>query len=147
MKPFSQTFRVRWADMDPNGHMRHSAYNDYAAQVRLAYFYECGIDFQFLEKNRCGPVLFREDTRFLKEVRLNEVVTVDLWLAALSRDGGRWKMVHFMEKESGLPAARITVEGAWIDLVTRKLITPPAQILAMVGGIAKTEDFQEVVAK
>ena len=37
------TDRLRWSDLDPNGHVRHSVYYDWAATVRLAY----------LEQQRC----------------------------------------------------------------------------------------------
>ncbi len=147
MKPFSQTFQVRWADLDPNRHMRHTAFNDYATQVRTRFFYENGIDIDFFEENHCGVVLFREETLFFKEVGQNEDITIDMELAAISKDGGRFKIVQQVYKKNGQPAAQITVEGAWFDLVTRKLIQPPAQALAMVNRLVKTDDFQEVVTK
>lgn len=37
-KEFYKEFQVIWADMDPNRHMRHTAYNDYAAQLRVSFF-------------------------------------------------------------------------------------------------------------
>lgn len=147
MKPFSQTFQVRWADLDPNRHMRHTAFNDYTTQVRARFFYEKGIDTDFFEENHCGVVLFREETLFFKEVGQNEDITIDIKLAALSKESGRFKIVHQVFKKSGQPAAQITVEGAWFDLITRKLIQPPAQVLTMVNSLVKTADFQEIAAK
>ena len=35
---FKVSFNTKWADFDPNRHMRHTAYNDYAAEVRVRYF-------------------------------------------------------------------------------------------------------------
>ena len=147
MQPFSQTFQVRWADLDPNRHMRHTAFNDYATQVRTRFFYENGIDTDFFEVNHCGVVLFREETLFFKEVGQNEEITIDMKLAALSKQDGRWKIVQHVFKKNGQPAAQITVEGAWFDLITRKLIVPPAKVLKMVNRLAKTDDFQEIAAK
>lgn len=147
MKPFSQTFQVRWADLDPNRHMRHTAFNDYATQVRTRFFYENGIDTDFFEENHCGVVLFREETLFFKEVGQNEDITIDMKLAALSKEGGRFKIMQQVSKNGGQPAAQITVEGAWFDLVTRKLIQPPVKALTMVNRLTKTDDFQEIAAK
>jgi acyl-CoA thioester hydrolase len=147
MKPFSQTYQVRWADLDPNRHMRHSAFNDYATQVRTRFFYENGIDTEFFTKNQCGVVLFREETLYFKEVAQNEEITIDMKLAALSKDGDRWKIVQHVYKTSGQPAAKITVEGAWFDLVTRKLIKPPAKLLGMVNRLTKTDDFEKIQTK
>ncbi len=147
MKPFSQTYQVRWADLDPNRHMRHTAFNDYATQVRTRFFYENGIGADFIEENHCGLVLFREETLFFKEVGQNEDITIDMKLAALSKEGGRWKIVQHVFKKSGQTAAKITIEGAWFDLITRKLIKPPAKVLVTVNRLAKTDDFQEIPAK
>ena len=70
MSEVTYTFRVRWADLDPNGHMRHTAYNDYCAQARLMYFEDISMPFDKLIKMGVGPILFREDTRFFKETFL-----------------------------------------------------------------------------
>ena len=35
---FKVTFITKWSDFDPNKHMRHTAYNEYAAEVRIRYF-------------------------------------------------------------------------------------------------------------
>lgn len=147
MNPFSQAFQVRWADLDPNRHMRHTAFNDYATQVRTRFFYENGIDIDFFEENHCGVVLFREETLFFKEVGQNEDITIDMKLAALSKEGDRFKIVQHVYKKNGQPAAQITVEGAWFDLITRKLIIPPVKVLTMVNRLAKTDDYQEIPAK
>ena len=37
---FIVKFATKWSDFDPNNHMRHTAYNDYAAEVRIRYFAE-----------------------------------------------------------------------------------------------------------
>jgi acyl-CoA thioester hydrolase len=40
---FQITFNTKWSDFDPNRHMRHTAYNDYAAEVRVRFVFETGI--------------------------------------------------------------------------------------------------------
>ena len=42
--PHSQTYTVRWAELDPNGHMRHSAYADFAADQRVHWLTGAGYD-------------------------------------------------------------------------------------------------------
>ena len=43
MESFEQNITVRWSDLDPNGHVRHSVYYDYGAQARIAYMQKQGI--------------------------------------------------------------------------------------------------------
>ena len=39
---YTLEFNTKWADFDANRHMRHTAYNDYAAEVRIRYFAYAG---------------------------------------------------------------------------------------------------------
>ena len=147
MSKYIRTYETLWADMDPNRHMRHTAYNDYAAQVRVAFMAEHSMGLDTMEKLHIGPVLFREETKFLKEVRMGEIIKVDMCLAGMSKDGERWKMVHHVFKQNEKIAAIITVDGAWIDMHTRKLTSPPEEMLKYFEELDKTEDYLEIVKR
>ncbi|OWP62552.1 thioesterase [Hymenobacter amundsenii] len=147
MSAFERTYTARWADMDPNGHMRHSAYTDYAAQHRIELLAAGGFTLGYFAKAGLGPILFREDTRFLKEFHINEIVRVTGELAGLSPDGARWNIVHTLYKPDGRVAATVSVEGAWLDLRTRKLTTPPSEIMDLMGQLPHHESYQELVVK
>ena len=131
-----QTYTVRWAELDPNGHMRHSAYADFAADHRVAWLAALGYDLRKFAELRLGPILFREETKFLKEVRGGEKIRVDGRIARSTDNAARWTIEHFIYKENGQLAATVTVDGAWLDLVHRKLTAPPADLAAAmkVGG-------------
>jgi acyl-CoA thioester hydrolase len=124
------TYRTRWAEMDPNGHMRHSAYADFAADQRVVLLAKWGFDVAHFAQLRLGPILFREETKYLKEVNIGEEIKVDGKLAAVTEDGSRWTIVHTIYKADGRVAATVTVDGAWIDLDLRKLTIPPAEMVA-----------------
>lgn len=141
---FDMTFRTRWADMDPNGHMRHSAYNDYAAHVRVSLFAHHGVSMQDLNQMRVGPVLFREETRFLKEFHLDDEFTVNCKIAAARPNGKIWMIRHEFFNHAGETAAIITVEGAWIDLDKRRVVSPPDVLKNIMNDLPKTDDFKEL---
>ena len=122
------TYRTRWADMDPNGHMRHSAYADYAADQRLVLLAAWGYDIKEFARLRLGPVLFREETTFLKEVSIGEEIRVNSRLRTVNDDGTRWSITHTIYKADGRVAATVAVDGAWLDLDRRKLTTPPTEL-------------------
>ena len=122
------TYRTRWADMDPNGHMRHSAYADYAADQRLVLLAERGYDIKEFARLRLGPILFREETTFLKEIHIGEEIRVNSRLRSVSDDGTRWSITHIIYKADGRVAATVAVDGAWLDLDRRKLTTPPTEL-------------------
>ena len=44
-------------------------------------------------------------------------------------------------------AVEINVFIAWIDLVKRKLITPPISAIKMLAILDRTDDFEEILLK
>ena len=121
--------------MDANGHMRHSAYADFAADQRVVFLARHGFDLKRFAQLRIGPILFREETKFLKEIHIGEQIRVAGTLAHVSDDGSRWTILHTIYKEDGREAATITVDGAWLDLDRRKLTVPPAELVAAMRSL------------
>ena len=89
-----------------------------------------------------GPVLFREETKFIKEVHINEVITVTLEVQKIRKDGTKWTIIHNIYKESGELACRIIADGSWLDLERRKVAVPPNQLAEMLSNAPRTEDFR-----
>lgn len=139
---YSKTYEIIWANIDANRHLRHTAYNDYAAQVRVSFFKDFGFSVEKLARLMIGPILFSEHTKFMREVGMNDSITVDIRVASMRKDASRWKIVHQVFRSDGILSAVITVEGAWMDLNTRKLTIPPPEILGMIDSMPKTEDFE-----
>ncbi|MBS3993375.1 MAG: thioesterase family protein [Bacteroidetes bacterium] len=141
------TFTTKWADFDPNKHMRHSAYNDYAAEARIRFFGQHSIDMRFFSANQLGPILFKEETTFLREIYSGEDIKVSVELQGVSTKGERWKIRHKIIKANGDTAAQIEVYGAWISYETRKLTTPPTTIMQLFNAIDKTDDYKPIPLK
>lgn len=137
---------LRWADLDPNGHVRHSVYYDWGAMVRITFLHGRGVGLDWMAANGVGPVLFREEARFLKELRLGDPVKMDLQLSAAAEDGRKWRMRHRLFRGED-PAATVEVEGAWLDLRARKIVAPPADLIRAVAGLAHSEDFVVLPSK
>ncbi|MEE9349337.1 MAG: acyl-CoA thioesterase [Flavobacteriaceae bacterium] len=144
---YSIKFHTRWSDFDANKHLRHTAYNDYAAEARLRLLTENGFGIDIMEQHNIGPILFSENTVFRKEVRLGEDISIELFLEAASKKGERFKLKSLIFNEKGELVAVISVYLAWIDLKKRKLTTPPNTILKVLDNINKTDDFEELILK
>lgn len=135
-------FNTKWADFDANRHMRHTAYNDYAAEVRIRYFAYAGFPVDTIAADGIGPILFTENTSFRKEIHLGETITTNARLLGLSEDKSRWKIRHEVFNQAGKLAATIEVYGAWIDLHKRKLAVLPEKYDTLMNKMEKTEDFE-----
>lgn len=144
---YSISFKTKWADFDANKHMRHTAYNDYAAECRISFFRKHGLSADFFEAQNFGPILFEENTSFRHEIKMGESLTIDLRLTATSKNAERFKMIHRIYKEDGILAAEINVYIAWIDLKKRKLTIPPKDAITMLNNLDKTQNFEEIHLK
>ena len=142
---FQVTFATKWSDFDPNRHMRHTAYNEYAAEVRVRYFAAQKFSIEEFTKHNIGPILFTEETSFRKEIHLGEDISVNIKISGLSKNNERWKIVHEVFNEAGKLSAVIKVYGAWIDLSKRMLTTPPEVAQHLFDTAEQSEDFEKII--
>ena len=138
---FEKTLYAGWGDMDFNSHMRNTAYLDKSADVRMMFFSEAGFTMGEFVKRGIGPVIFRDEIQYFKEVRLLQSLRVTLAIAGLADDGGRWFMRNEFHRDGTL-VARVTSEGGWLDLGARRLMAPPPELLAALRSLPRTDDFQ-----
>lgn len=141
MASFVKTVQIRWSDLDANAHLRHSVYYDWGAYCRIAFLLEQGLSATRMQELNIGPVLFREECTFRREIRQEDAVTIDVELAGARRDFSRFSMRHTIVKNGDIIAAIINLDGAWMDTVKRKLITPPELVVNTYDVMPKSEDF------
>jgi len=145
MDKFSLPIQVRWSDIDQNRHLRHSAYYDYGATVRVACFSQHGLTNLKFEELRIGPILFREEAVFKREIKFEDHITVDLIVTKATPDFSRWSIRHQFLKEDGTTAAVINLDGAWMDILARKLAVPDSGIQNVFDGFPKSPDFEQII--
>ena len=141
MDSYVKPVEVRWADLDPNFHMRHSVYYDYGAFVRISFLEEHGLTSSFMTKHHFGPIIFREECVFRKEIRLSDKITIDVQLLKARPDQSRWTIQHRIMKNGDELAAIITLDGAWIDVLQRKLTVPPDTVKHVFEKMPRAEQF------
>lgn len=135
---------IRWSDLDPNFHLRHSVYYDFGAFSRISFFTQNGITPEVMSQHNIGPILFREECVFRKEIVFGDKVTLNMKLDKITKDFSRWTIVHEIFKNDTQRAAIITVDGAWLDTTKRKLTLPPPLFNAAYTSLSKTSTFQVI---
>ena len=138
---FSRPLHIRWADIDANFHLRHSAYYDFAAQMRMEVLAAHGLDMATMNKAAIGPILFREEAIFKREIRHGDTITIDVQLVRMRRDRSRWSFRHHLVRPDGTLCAIMNVDGAWIDMKGRKLTVPPPVADALMDSLPRSADF------
>jgi acyl-CoA thioester hydrolase len=91
-----------------------------------------------------GPILFREEAVFRKEIRMGDPLFIDLCLTKSRKDFSRWSIRHHLIKNNDILAAVITVDGAWINTALRKLATPPAKLVEVFEHMPRSQEFEWV---
>lgn len=138
---FEKTMLAGWGDMDFNAHMRNTAFLDKSADLRMLFFAEHGFPMGEFVRLRLGPVVMKDEVEYYKEIGLLQEVRVTLGIAGMSDDGSRFRLRNEFFRADGKLSARVSSEGGWLDLVQRKLLAPPADLLAALQSLQRTSDF------
>ncbi len=145
--PFSVRVVVRWADLDPNHHLSSSRYLDFATHARFAFLSGHGLGIAQMAELGIGPVVFRDEIDYRREVRGGGEVEVTLDLAGISATGDRWRFHQEVVRDDGQVAAVVRSTGAWMDVAARRLTTPPRVIVDAFSGLRHSDDFAMIVPK
>jgi len=113
--------------------------------VRITCFSEHGLTNLKFEELRIGPILFREEAIFKREIKFEDKITVDLVVTKATSDFSRWSVRHHFFKDDGTLSAIINLDGAWIDVLARKLAIPDDFIQRVFEDFPKAKDFEIIV--
>ena len=141
----TRSIQIRWSDMDANHHLRHSAYYDYGAAMRMMVLSDRGLTMGKLEELQIGPILFREEAIFKREIRMDDTLKLDVCVVRATADFSRWSLRHQFIKGDGSIAAILNIDGAWMDLTRRKLAVPPAFVQEVFNGFPKAPEYALIV--
>ncbi len=142
MNEFNRIVQLRWSDIDPNIHVRHSVYYDWGAFCRIEFLNEHGLTTHLMQELQFGPILFREECIFRREIRLEDKIKIDLHIIRSRKDFSRWSIQHHVLKNDETVGAVLTVDGAWMDLSKRKLASPPQKVFEVFDQMPKGENFE-----
>ena len=144
MEKYIKYPEVRWADLDPNFHLRHSVYYDYGAYCRICFLEEHGLTSALMQQLHFGPIIFREEAVFKREIKMGDKISVDVEVLKSRKDFSRWTMRHQIFKNETTLSAIVTIDGAWMNTVERKLAIPPETIVRVFDKMPRAESFEWV---
>ena len=142
MDSYSKAYEIRWSDLDANGHVNYASYIDATGDLRYRFFIAHNYPLEKFAELGIGPIYTTIHAEFLREVLMGETVTITYTLAGLSPSGGRWKAHHDVLKSNGKKAVSIDLEGAILNLVTRKPALPTPELLEILELIPRATDFE-----
>jgi acyl-CoA thioester hydrolase len=128
LSTFSKIISIRWADLDPNFHLRHSVYYDLGSQFRVELLDEAGLSMKTMKEQGFGPILFREECIFKREILMADEITLTAKILKMKQDGSRWTILHEFIRADETLCAQLTLDGAWMDVINRRIANPTPQI-------------------
>lgn len=122
-------FEVRWGDIDANRHLANSSYVQYCAQARMGFMTKHKMGVKELNRWGIGPVIMHERYSFFREIYADQEVYVSLEIDGMAEDASIYRFVHKFYLPDGTHCATAEATGVWIDMMLRKMTTPPDDIL------------------
>ncbi len=129
MAKYFHNFEVRWGDIDANRHLANSSYVQYCAQARMGFMTKHRMGVKELNRWGIGPVILHERYSFFKEIYADQNVVVSVEIDGFSEDANIYRFVHNFYLPDGTHCAVAEATGVWIDMMLRKMTTPPDDIL------------------
>ena len=114
---------IRWSDLDPNFHLRHSVYYDFGAYCRVCFLDDNGITSEVMTQHFIGPILFREECVFKREIKFGDNISINLKMKSITSNSKKWAMTHELLKDDNTlyklsyttgDAMDVNTPAAWI---------------------------------
>ena len=83
--------KVRFYELDPYGHLNHSAFVQFFETGRVELLEEVGLDLRGFEARGYRFLVNRIETSFLRPVRAGEVLTVETEVVEVRRASSIWR--------------------------------------------------------
>ena len=116
----------------------------------FAFFASQGFPLARFAELAVGPVIFKDEIEYFRELRLLDPVRITLAISGASEDGSHFRLVNEYYRarpEDGRLAARLVTTGSWLDLRTRKLTRPPEELAETLRAMPRTGDFASLPSK
>jgi acyl-CoA thioester hydrolase len=108
----------------------------------MEFLVKYGLTPSLMQQLQFGPIIFREEAVFRKEVKYGDVVSINLRLIKGRKDYSRWTIMHEIIKAEGIVCAILTIYGAWLDTKERKLFIPPAKAVEVFQQMPVGNNFE-----
>ena len=141
-KPFFKEFEIRWSDVDANRHLGNFAYINMMSHSRMSLMNQIGFGHEAMKENGIGPILFREEIHYFREVLPGTPLRISVALKRVSEDFRFFSFEHRFYSDTGRNVAYGEITGSWMNLEERRVVRPPQKLLDAIDEIPKSIDFR-----
>lgn len=118
------TFKVRFHELDPNGHLNHGVYLNLFETARIEVMSRLGLELTDLHEQGVHLVVAEARVRFKRPARAGDVLHVECAISELGRVSSWWR--QRMTRADGTLLAEADVRSGAVDANGRPTRPPPS---------------------
>ena len=122
-------YKIDKSFIDFNGHLAEFGYYYYGVEGLRKFCEDRGCTPELYEELKIGPISFQTTVSFKKEVRESSIIVVNPRITSISEDCKKWSSQSDILSETQELCASIVSNGAFMDHTSRKVISPPKELL------------------
>ena len=121
-------YNVDKSFIDFNGHLAEYGYYFYGVDGLRRHCEDKGCTPKLYYELKVGPITFQTTVSFKREVRENSVIVVNPRITSISENCKKWSSQSDILNENQELCASIVSNGAFMDHISRKVISPPPEL-------------------
>ena len=86
---------------------------------------------EIYQEEKVGPIVFDTNIVFRKEIFLNDEITVKMYFINVVEEGRKWTRLNEIYNSKRELCAKVISNGSFLDLVKRRVVSPPNKIYEM----------------
>jgi acyl-CoA thioester hydrolase len=131
--------KVRWNELDANGHVNNMYYHSYFDQARIEAFADAGVDRTRMLELGIGPVIYRSEIDYRKELKHPDYALLSTWFVEGERARGVVMQTLESERDERL-VATARFNGFFMDLRRGRPVPMPDEIRnSLTAGVASPQ--------
>ena len=127
---FEKKYTITKDFIDENGHLSEVGYYHYSVQTVWEKSKYLGLD-EIYQEEKVGPIVFDTNIVFRKEIFLNDEITVKMYFINVVEEGRKWTRFNEIYNSKRELCAKVISNGSFLDLVKRRVVSPPNKIYEM----------------
>ena len=127
MPVFHTRIKVRWNELDANGHVNNMYYQSYFDQARVEAFEQSGLSIASLRERGIGPVIYRAELNYRRELKHPDTITITTSVVEHGRSRGI--LAQRIESDrTGELVCDARFHGIFMDLEKGRPVPFPAEL-------------------
>ena len=128
LRKFECRIKVRWNEMDSNGHVNNMYYQSYFDQARIEVFEKVGLDMEEMRERGIGPVIYKTELDYKKELKHPDTAIITSSIEVFKKTRGIiHQIIHSGRSGEEVCVARF--HGMFMNLKRMRPQVFPEQIL------------------